>query len=265
MFGCTIRASFHYKKIKGHKEPRNSVHHELSQSSNVYTNLKKFGSSSTPNLSRVQENNQRKKKSFNKGDVLQNKHMVHNHGSEKFMAPNFLKKEAQTGISNLQPLIPPHMGIFPYVILPPSMNNGNQFLPNNFLPLNNFENNNTKYKKLSLTPNKNDVLIKMKERVKSILLDNFSGWLPLNDFLPKYKVKYAEAFHVVNFELMKDLIYIDGKPGYQFICLLPFPVGFLKLKCNFDLQEKLAGILKDHNRKVPLARYVYKNIYLYYH
>ncbi|XP_065659913.1 meiosis regulator and mRNA stability factor 1-like isoform X2 [Hydra vulgaris] len=101
--------------------------------------------------------------------------------------------------------------------------------------------------------NKDNIsFVKMKENVEAILCKTVSGWLPLQDFLSGYKVKYEQAFYVSNFKHMKDLIYIDGKPGYQFICLLSFCVG-LTLKPDIDFQGKLEDILLSHNRKVPLA------------
>ncbi|XP_047143402.1 meiosis regulator and mRNA stability factor 1 isoform X2 [Hydra vulgaris] len=106
--------------------------------------------------------------------------------------------------------------------------------------------------KLSQLNKDNIGLVKMKENVEAILCETFSGWLPLQDFLLKYKVKHEQPFHVLNFEHMKDLIYIDGKPGYQFICLLSFRVG-LTLKLDIEFQGKLEGVLLSHNRKVPLA------------
>ncbi|XP_065659910.1 uncharacterized protein LOC100201018 isoform X5 [Hydra vulgaris] len=246
VFGYTINVSFHFeknKKIKNNKkkfqaeQPREHEDIENQTRSNsangVYTNLKKFSSPSTPILNSVHGNSCRKK-GLNKQNTNQNKvsneeiALKSNQKFVKFMPP-LIENSKQNDVTRTPLIIPPLMGVFPFGM--PIFSNLNPVLPNGLPPF--------------------DTTNKMKENVKAILCEYF-GWLPLHDFLSKYKVKHEQAFHVLNFEQMKDLIYIDGKPGYQFICLSSFCVG-LTLKLDIDFQGKLEDILLSHNRKVPLA------------
>ena len=112
--------------------------------------------------------------------------------------------------------------------------------------------------RVSLASAKENALLKMKGDVSAILLDTYAGWLPVNDFLVSYKERYQRAFHVLNLDQMKDLVYVDGRPGFQFICLLHFPVGLLKLKHHIDFEREITSILSAHNRRVPFARLVWR-------
>ncbi|XP_057311625.1 meiosis regulator and mRNA stability factor 1-like isoform X1 [Hydractinia symbiolongicarpus] len=97
-------------------------------------------------------------------------------------------------------------------------------------------------------------LTSMKFEVCSVLQDMCTGWLPINDFLSIFKDRYHYPFHVPKFDEMKDIVYVDGCPGFQFVCLLHFPVGVLKVKQQGnDFGLEIMEILKEHNRRVPFA------------
>ena len=101
---------------------------------------------------------------------------------------------------------------------------------------------------------KENALLKMKSEVSSVLLDTYTGWLPMNDFLLSFKDRYQHAFHVLNFDQLKDLVYVDGCPGFQFVCLLHFPVGLLRVNQGGEFEQEIEYLLKTHNRRVPFAR-----------
>ena len=98
-------------------------------------------------------------------------------------------------------------------------------------------------------------LLNLKSKVSSLLKDTFAGWLPVDDFLARYKNKYHCIFNVLAFDQMKDIVYVDGRPGIQFVCLLHFPVGLLKLKADSEFEREVVSILCAHNRRVPFARF----------
>ena len=110
--------------------------------------------------------------------------------------------------------------------------------------------------KVSLPSGKGNVILKLKSEVASILLETYAGWLSLNEFLIKYKEKFQHSFHILNFDLMKDLIYVDGQPGFPFVCLLNFPVGLLKVIQKKEFTSEITQVLSMHNRRVPFARLV---------
>ena len=106
-----------------------------------------------------------------------------------------------------------------------------------------------------LASDKENSLLTMKSEVSSILLQTASGWLPIDNFLRAFKDKFGRAFNVLKLDHMKDLVYIDGRNGRQFICLLYFPVGLLQLKARVDaFQKELVTLLLQHNRRVPFSR-----------
>jgi len=108
-------------------------------------------------------------------------------------------------------------------------------------------------KKVMLSFDKDDSMIKLKTEVFNLLYNHPGKWMPLNEFLSKYKEKYSKAIHAPNLDKAKELIYIDGKPGLQFICLLQNPIGTERIRPVPHLSKTIVDILKHHNRRIPLA------------
>ncbi|XP_066927904.1 meiosis regulator and mRNA stability factor 1-like [Clytia hemisphaerica] len=110
--------------------------------------------------------------------------------------------------------------------------------------------------KCSLYPdllNANDPLMKLKIEVFELLFESNYQWVPLNEFLVRYKTSHKKALHVLDLDRVKDLIYVDGKPQLQFVCLLRNSAGQRKVKLTPNLKKSVVEILKTHNRKVPVA------------
>lgn len=108
--------------------------------------------------------------------------------------------------------------------------------------------------KVSLAATKEHAVLKMKEEVSSLLQDVSTRWLPLNEFLLMYKERYNKALYVLDLDRIKDVVYVDGKAGNQFICLLHFNIGSVKLKQETNFSGMVLKILQIHNRKVPFTR-----------
>ena len=102
-----------------------------------------------------------------------------------------------------------------------------------------------------------DPLMKLKMEVFELLFESNYQWMPLNEFLVRYKTLYKKALHVLDLDRVKDLVYVDGKPQLQFVCLLRNSAGQRKVKPTANLKKTVVEILKTHNRKVPLARFVF--------
>lgn len=105
---------------------------------------------------------------------------------------------------------------------------------------------------VSLQPSKDQVTLK--NDVSSLLKGTWTNWMPLDQFLMLYKDRYKKSLHVLDLDQIKDVIYVDGKPGRQFICLLHFNIGSVKIKQNANFSNKIVNILQTHNRKVPFSR-----------
>lgn len=99
-----------------------------------------------------------------------------------------------------------------------------------------------------------DPLLKLKAEVFSLLYNESEKWMSINDFLAAFKAVYKRAFHLLDLDKVKELVYIDGKPQFQFVCLLQNPIGHMKIKFGPTFKRDTVEILKTHNRRVPLAR-----------
>ena len=99
-----------------------------------------------------------------------------------------------------------------------------------------------------------DPLMKLKVEVFTLLYSHDEKWMSINDFLAAFKTFYKRAFHVLDLDKVKELVHIDGKPQFQFVCLLQNPIGGTKIRLSPDLKKDVVDILKAHNRRVPLAR-----------
>ena len=106
---------------------------------------------------------------------------------------------------------------------------------------------------VSILSAKDLTILKNKSLVTNLLKE--SGWLPLDEFLLTFKECYKKAFHVLDLDQIKDVIYVDGKPGQQFICLLHYKVGMLLVKQDAGFEKEIVDIVKQHNRKIPFSRY----------
>lgn len=104
------------------------------------------------------------------------------------------------------------------------------------------------------TPRSHDQLVQLKCDVAGMLLDVKTGWLPLLDFIATYKQRYKRTYNVTDFQRAKDIVYVDGLPGRQFVCLLQFPVDLLKVANNRKVEDEVLHVLSTHNRRIPLAR-----------
>lgn len=101
-----------------------------------------------------------------------------------------------------------------------------------------------------------DPLIKLKTEVFALLYNHEEKWMSINDFLATYKNVYKRAFHVLDLDKVKELVYIDGETQYQFICLLQNPIGSARIKLSPNFKNDVVSILMLHNRRVPLSRYL---------
>ena len=105
--------------------------------------------------------------------------------------------------------------------------------------------------KISLDP-----LTKLKTEVFALLYNHKEKWMSINDFLNNYKSVYKRAFHVLDLDKVKELVHIDGKPQFQFVSLLQNPIGSARIKLSPNVKEEFVSILRIHNRRVPLSRYL---------
>jgi len=103
------------------------------------------------------------------------------------------------------------------------------------------------------TPRSHDQLVQLKWDVAGILLDVKTGWLPLLDFIATYKQRYQRNYNLTDFQQIKDILYVDGLPGRQFVCLLQFPVDLLKVANSREVGDEVLHVLSTHNRRIPLA------------
>ena len=66
---------------------------------------------------------------------------------------------------------------------------------------------------------------------------------------------YNEKCDVFKLNKLKDVVYLDGKPGRKFICLLTKDIEKLEIEIDRDVfHAELTDFLDMHNRKVPFAR-----------
>ena len=107
-----------------------------------------------------------------------------------------------------------------------------------------------------------DPLMKLKTEVFTLLYNHEEKWMSINDFLAAYKSVYKRAFHVLDLDKAKELVHIDGKPQFQFVCLLQNPIGSARIKLSTDFKDDVVTVLMNHNRRVPLSRFLYFFYYI---
>ena len=76
----------------------------------------------------------------------------------------------------------------------------------------------------------------------------------INRFCQTFKKKFKEEFDICQLEKFKDVVYVDGKPGKKFVCLLLVDFSSILFEVEKGkFHEELTNILIQHNRKVPFT------------
>ncbi|XP_065065880.1 meiosis regulator and mRNA stability factor 1-like [Rhopilema esculentum] len=86
------------------------------------------------------------------------------------------------------------------------------------------------------------------------LLNKLPYWMAINRFEKVFMKQYKEKCDVFKLCKLKDVVYLDGKPGKKFICLLTKDIKELEIEIDRDVfHDELEDLLDMHNRKVPFA------------
>ena len=76
--------------------------------------------------------------------------------------------------------------------------------------------------------------------------------------MANFQKVHKEKFDFHEFLKCKNFVYVDGKPGKKFVCLLGSRISNVSIDVQKDVfYVNLIKVLDQHNRKVPFERLVF--------